>query len=111
MQQDGLTALIHGIQYFNIVKVLVEKGSANVNARHGVQTPLCWAVMKSSVDVVKYLLDNVKADVNFANQYKQTPLMLSILAANDPAIANYLLSRSDVDVNFQDSVSSCDLSS
>lgn len=102
--QDGMTALMHGIQYFNIVKVLIERGLAKVNIRHNVQSPLCWGVMKSNTEVVKYLIDHTKADVNMVNQYKQSPLMLSILAANDPSIVSYLLSRNDVDVNMQDSV-------
>jgi ankyrin repeat protein len=96
---------MHGIQYFNVVKILVEKGLAKVNLRNHVQTPLCWAVMKSSIDVVRYLLDHANAELNAVNQYKQTPLMLAILAANDPSITSYLLSRPDIDVNCQDSVS------
>ncbi len=99
-----MTALMHGIQHFNIVKVLIERGLAKVNIRHNVQSPICWAVMKSNTEVVKYLIEHTKADVNLVNQYKQSPLMLSILAANDPSIVSYLLSRNDVDVNMQDSV-------
>lgn len=62
--------------------------------------------MKSNLDTVRYLVENAKADVNLPNHYKQTPLMLSLLAASDVAITNYLLhSPTPLDINAQDSVS------
>lgn len=61
--------------------------------------------MKSSLDVVKYLIEQAKVDVNMVNSYKQTPLMLAILAAYDASTPHYLIQIPSVDVNVQDSVS------
>ncbi len=60
--------------------------------------------MKSNLETVRYLIEHAKADVNGSNQYKQTPLMLAFLAANDASIAEYLLKYTNVDPNAQDSV-------
>lgn len=80
--------------------VLVEKG-ANVNARcsHGC-TPLHYAVINSSLPLVRYLV-NKGADVDALNKKYLTPIHLSFDTKNE-GMMNFLLSKSKRIVdNFQ----------
>ena len=71
---------MHGIEYYNIVHALIEKGMAQVNLKtNHIQTPLGYAIMKGTLDTVKYLIEHARADVNLVNQYKQTPLIIILL--------------------------------
>jgi len=110
-------ASVHG--NFELVKILVEKGSeVNLKNLYG-NTPLHEAAERGFDEIVMFLLQN-KADTNIKNRREKTPLVLAIenshgksaklidngfearaFLAENSVLANSLLNEASVDRNFE----------
>ena len=67
-----------------VVKYLVEKCKADVNARNPQRqnTPLIWAISAGQLDVMKYLLE-CKVDVNARDEVTQPTESNKLLVAEE----------------------------
>lgn len=89
-------AAYHG--RFEFVKYLIEHG-AEVSTKGGDWTTLMWAVESGNLDLVKYLVEVVKVDVNSKNRSGNTALSAALDRARfdktpaKEAIIDYLRSR------------------
>lgn len=83
--------------HLNIVKLLVEKGKANVNQATNTQsTPLRGACYDGHLDIVRYLLDN-GADPHIPNRHGHTCLMIAAYRNKTEVVK--LLLTTGIDVN------------
>ncbi|GJQ73216.1 hypothetical protein Trydic_g14809, partial [Trypoxylus dichotomus] len=90
-----LTAISTGNE--NIVRMLLNH-NADVNAIYEHRTPLIGAVQESTRAIVELLLRN-GADVNYADEFKETPLMYAIENERSKDIFQLLLNfKADVNV-------------
>ena len=60
-------------------------------------TPLHAAVRWGSIEVLKQLTGDMRADVNARDNHGQTPLMIAALDGNDTKVENLLDHRASVD--------------
>ena len=81
-----------------LVKYLVEKRGANVNAIGRFGSPMIKiAAFCHHLEIVKYLVEK-GADVNACGQDKETALMMAVYS-NDLSMTKYLVEEANADIN------------
>ncbi len=98
MYENKQTALFRAtdLQHLSIVKLLVNKGKADVNKKDAWGlSPLHYAARRESYNIVKFLVDS-GADVNAQDEYGFTPLHEAVLSDNGH-IVFYLVDKAEAD--------------
>ncbi|GJQ81133.1 hypothetical protein Trydic_g10282, partial [Trypoxylus dichotomus] len=90
-RETGLTLLQTAVEmnYKEFVQILL-LNHADVNLTNNNDTPLCIAVRKQNIDIIKMLLSHGDCDVNRADKYGLTPLIIAVADEHIP-IAELLL--------------------
>ena len=89
---EGATALwcAAGAGHLSIVKLLVKLGAKVNNPTKTNSTPLRAACFEGCLDIVKYLIEDGKADYNIANKFNNTCLMIAAFKGH-AEVVRYLL--------------------
>ncbi|OHT04194.1 hypothetical protein TRFO_28364 [Tritrichomonas foetus] len=84
--------------YYEIVKFLAESDGMNINSTdNNGRTPLHWAV-QSDKEVVKYLIQLPRIDLNKENKMKSTPFLDAVILGK-LEIVKLLANTHEIDVN------------
>ena len=104
---NGATALYCACyrKYFDIAKVLIDIGQANVEGdttSHANMPLIVLAIVHNRLDIVRFLIDNgyARADDNKVYEAKKWPLLFYAVNQNHTSIVEYLLDHG-VDVNYK----------
>ena len=89
---EGATALwcAAGAGHLSIVKLLVKLGASVNNPTKTNSTPLRAACFEGCLDIVKFLIEDGKADYNIANKFDNTCLMIAAFKGH-AEVVRYLL--------------------
>jgi len=91
-RHDGVETLLHKAGNVEIASLLLDHGASADSTNRNGQTALFEAVKKpGNIQLVKFLVEVGKADVNFADEDGYTPLHWCVFGW-DPEVARFLVS-------------------
>lgn len=85
------------------VKILVEREDLDFEEDDYERSPICWAAVQGSEEILNSLLEWGPSNVNWKAWVSQTALRTAAYDGHED-IARIVIKRKDIDVNFQDDV-------
>ena len=104
-EQDNVLKYVCSYDYdypvsLDFIKKLVTLGQDINFQGNDIYTPICYALAKKRLDIVKHLHQS-GADLVLSLYESKTTVLFPAVDSNDLAMVDYLLSNTNVDVNFK----------